>query len=424
MKVTLNRQTTTGKNGRRYAYWVLRWRDAGGKRRSQLVGPTTKLSKRQADKARRAKETELALNPGRLTAGKTPTLGEYVDAYLRARRSELAPGTLAIHETTSRYLLAHFGEGRRLDAIGRADARGFKTALAGNELARVQQHGKKRDLSAATVHMHLRNARTIFEQATRDDLIPFNPFHRLAGAAPPPKEWHYIGMDEFATLVEWAPRRFRELLALTRLAGLRRGEALHLRWGDIDWERGRLTVIASGDWRPKDREPRTVPVCALLADVLSAAFSRADDGAEYVITPGTVNVSSVSRDFTALCRRAGVKRYGKPLHTLRKSCLTDWARAFPMHVVSAWAGHASITTTQEFYLQVGERDYAVGAAFNFASGDVRGMFSHNFYQNSDIPGHDAGTSRNVSPERNECSGQAGERIRTADVQLGKLAFYH
>lgn len=64
-------------------------------------------------------------------------------------------------------------------------------------------------------------------------------------------------------------------------------------------------------------------------------------------------------------KRSGVEVYSKPLHTLRKSCLTDWAGKFPIHCVQEWAGHASITTTQTYYLKVQDHDYEKAAASSF-----------------------------------------------------------
>ena len=152
------------------------------------------------------------------------------------------------------------------------------------------------------------------------------------------------------------------LLALTRYAGLRRGEAMNLRWSQIDWQRRRLTVIARDDWQPKDRDARVVPLVPELYDILLDAFDVAEPGEELVIRRGSVKVKNASRDFTALCRRAGVTRYAKPFHTLRKTCLTDWAMRFPAHVVAAWAGHASIEMTREYYLQVSEAEYERAAS--------------------------------------------------------------
>jgi integrase len=80
-------------------------------------------------------------------------------------------------------------------------------------------------------------------------------------------------------------------------------------------------------------------------------------GQALVIEPGAINVRNIWRDFGVICKRAGIERYAKPLHALRKSAITDWAAAHPMHVVRAWAGHGSITTTDAYYLKVSDADY-------------------------------------------------------------------
>ena len=96
---------------------------------------------------------------------------------------------------------------------------------------------------------------------------------------------------------------------------------------------------------------------AILRDV--AAYRLGPD--DLVVPQGAVSVNNASRQFTSLCQRAGVQRYQKPFHTLRKTCLTKWAREFPAHVVAAWAGHANIETTREYYLRVSEAEYEKAA---------------------------------------------------------------
>jgi integrase len=74
------------------------------------------------------------------------------------------------------------------------------------------------------------------------------------------------------------------------------------------------------------------------------------------IIEGIVTVN-LWRDFNMLCRQAEIESYRKPFHTLRKSCITDWALSYPAHVVKQWAGHASLDTTDRYYLQVPESEY-------------------------------------------------------------------
>jgi len=70
--------------------------------------------------------------------------------------------------------------------------------------------------------------------------------------------------------------------------------------------------------------------------------------------PGQDLVNNRLRRFKTLCRRAGVGPY--TLHDLRRSCITNWARALPTHVVQKLAGHSDIQTTQQYYLSVQEDD--------------------------------------------------------------------
>ena len=132
----------------------------------------------------------------------------------------------------------------------------------------------------------------------------------------------------------------------------------------MDLDRCRLTVIADESWKPKDGHRRVVPICPKLRSILSDAHKEAQPDQTHVISAGNIEPKNISRDFTVLCRRAGVQRYAKPLHTLRKTGLTAWARRFPAHVVAAWAGHASIETTNDYYLQVSEAEYERAANFD------------------------------------------------------------
>ena len=213
---------------------------------------------------------------------------------------------------------------------------------------------------------------------------------------------------EFAKLFEATrSRSWKLLFALTRLAALRRGEALELCWTNIDWGNSRLTVISRDDWEVKDKQPRIVPICPELHALLLQAFDQAVEGETKVIPGGSVNVKNIWRDFGVVCGRAGVARYAKPFHSLRKSGINDWAARFPAHVVLEWAGHSDMETTATYYLKVSEADYEKAVYTPTAAEATQKV-----------------TQLDGSEPPNERKSIAGDRIRTDDVQLGKLAFYH
>ncbi len=419
--VSLSKKPVRSPSGKRYTYWVLRWYCTDGRRPSLTLGRVDQLSKRQAEKLRRDKESELLSKPGRRDAARAPELEVFLDQYLTSRLSELAEGTLALHRHTKRCLVAYFGAYRRLDSVTRLDARGFKTALANGELVEVMR--KNRTPSPATVDQHIRHARTMFNHALADDLILFNPFDRLASTKHVPGDWHYVAMDEFAKLYAAAGSpAWRLLLVLARFAALRRGEALHLRWNDVDWQASRLRVVSHGKWKVKDKDSRIVPICPELHAILLTSFDGAQEGQRYVIPPGSLNVKNLWRDFGVVAKRAEVERYAKPIHTLRKSCLTDWAGKYPMHVVKAWAGHSDVRTTDEFYLQVPDSEYERAGKDGFTPVAPQ-LWTQLASNGTDMAKKENAEDAQVL-EQQGLSETAGERIRTADVQLGKLAFYH
>ncbi len=344
------------RGGKVYEYWILQFRDAHGKLHSKSIGSTKKLSKRQAEKLRREKEYEFTKRPGRRHGSRAPTLSEYIQTYLNHRRSELKPGTWELHRHTGNYLLSFFGAERRLNMIHRADARSFKAALAAGEL-QEKAGGHKKILAKWTIHQHMRNSHKLFADAVEDELIEYNPFDKLSGKTPGKKGFHEVTDDEFSKLMDTASPLWQIWLALCFYAGLRRGEALTLRWEQIDWQRSRMTVIASGQWEPKDTDYRVVPIIPELRSILLQAFENAPDGAEYIIGPDTVDARGSKKPFDRLCKRVGVQPWSRPFHTLRKTRATRWAREFPQHVVSAWLGHSSITTTDRYYLQVSEIEF-------------------------------------------------------------------
>ncbi len=326
-------------------YWQAFYYDSTGKRRAKSLRSKKELSKRQAKVMCDRLAAELQINPAHAGYGKAPRLSEYLDRYL-ASRTDLRPRTLMLHELTVEYLSAYYGSDIRIDNITRARASDWQVALAKGNLMRKKP-------AEATVCLHIRNAKVIFNRAVRDDLLLFNPFDRLKGmAATPDKNWKHVTRDELHQLFAGCPSQsWRLLLSLCRLAGLRQGEALNLTWSAIDWENHRLEVIAG-----KTGRRRIVPIDPELYNMLLKAFSAASDREKLIIPGNSIVRPNLWRDFGVICTRAGLERWSDWCHVLRKSCETDWAQKFPQYVVSTWSGH-SIDVSAQYYLQVPEQLY-------------------------------------------------------------------
>ncbi len=88
--VTLSKKKVRSK-GTAYAYWILRWYGADGKRHTKTIGRTDELSKRQAEKSRQQKIVEFQGRPGRRNANRACSLGGYLDSYFEIRKREVLP---------------------------------------------------------------------------------------------------------------------------------------------------------------------------------------------------------------------------------------------------------------------------------------------------------------------------------------------
>jgi integrase len=155
---------------------------------------------------------------------------------------------------------------------------------------------------------------------------------------------------------------------------MRRGEALGLRWRDVEFTNGTLRVEQTVGLergravikpRPKtEASRRTLAVDPVIMDALEvhrerwqAQRVRADDTWQdndlvFVSSLGTpINPNNLQRDYLRLIALAGVPRIR--IHDLRHTHITLAIQAgAPIGAVSRRAGHARVSTTMDIYAQV------------------------------------------------------------------------
>jgi len=125
-------------------------------------------------------------------------------------------------------------------------------------------------------------------------------------------------------------------------------------------------------WTPKDGDARVVPIPKVTVDLLTRLQATADEGNPYVflsaervatiraaMQAGTWVANShvannLRRRWLAIVKAAGIRH--ATIHDLRRSAITTCARVLPIKVTKELAGHASITTTDAYYLTVTNED--------------------------------------------------------------------
>jgi integrase len=101
-------------------------------------------------------------------------------------------------------------------------------------------------LADNTVRRRCGRAREIFRAAKKRRLIPENPFAEMKDISVHGNEdrQYFLSREDAQKVIDACPdAQWRLLFALSRYGGLRcPSEHLELRWSDVDWEKGRITV--------------------------------------------------------------------------------------------------------------------------------------------------------------------------------------
>ena len=296
-------------------------------------------------------------------AGRNVTLGVWLDQYLNGR-TDIKSSTRTNLEQVRRNLLEFFGADRPLRHHRPGDADEFRVWLLGR-------------LADNTVRRNCGRAKQFFRAAVRKRLIPSNPFADMKGCAvrANPNRLYFVSREDAQRVLDACPdAQWRLLFALSRFGGLRcPSEHLRLRWGDKDWERGRITVHSPKTEHHEGGESRQIPLFPEIRPYLEEVWEQAEPGKEWVITRYRSGNANLRTQLERIIRKAGLEPWAKPFQNLRSTRETELAETYPIHVVCAWIGNTAAVAAKH-YLQITDADFdraSGGGAESGALGDEK-----------------------------------------------------
>lgn len=204
-----------------------------------------------------------------------------------------------------------------------------------------------REVKPVTVNLELRTLRAAFYTAKRWRMLDENPFAnvqlcRAIDEVPP-----HLSIADFLKLVKVAPHRWlQDIFILTALTGMRRGEAINMRWVDVDMNLKAIRIQSHGTFRTKSGGMRTLPMNPHVYSLL--ARKQTEKTGEYVfeINGRRVQDRGLSRWFKKCVRRAGLNDK-LHFHSLRHS-FASWLvqQNVSLYEVQRLLGHSSIKVTE------------------------------------------------------------------------------
>lgn len=287
-----------------------------------------------------------------------PILAPFLDGYIK-RRSDLKPGTTETLHIVRVNLIDYFGKDKPLADITPGDADEWRLKLI------------EMGLAANTVRKRCGIAKGFFKAAVRKRLIASNPFDDIKGGVQAnPDKLFFVTRDVIAKVMEMCPNpEWRLIIALSRFGGLRcPSEHMQLRWGDINWEKHRITVHSPKTEHHEGKASRVVPLFPELVPYLQDAFADAPEGQEFVIWRYRKSGIALRCQFVSFIKRAGIQPWCRPFHNMRSTRETELAEKYPLHVVTSWLGNSQLIAAKH-YLQITDEhfDRAAGALHGAAN---------------------------------------------------------
>jgi len=333
-----------------------------------------------------------------------PVISEYFKQHKACE--PLAENSIAIRERAVRYFIQRFGDVDP-NVVTHTNAEEYKAFL----ILSLKPNGKKR--LPSSINSYISNIKPFFKWLKKWDYIDKDPFKRITLLRTEKKTHKAYTKEEieriFAIMADFKPSRRKmvyesncdvldfgmslQVAFALAICGMRRGEVFNTIVSDFmvdDESRAEIKLSHKVDdtkkgtwrWSTKGKVERYVPVPSWARDMILGRISYLEPPQPYIAIPkfyykraierikrGTFNLDdrncayrNFNRDLKEIFRRANVEE-GKTLHNTRFTlCMNLFSNGIPLANVQQIVGHASITTTEEKYMEFNQRKLCRDAA--------------------------------------------------------------
>lgn len=350
--------------------------DINGKqiRRTMTYKPDINMTAKQIEKEvqRQAVLFEEQCNNGTVYTDGRMKLAEFVPIYLETAKSKLSPIVFEKYVRMLNICIVPMLGHLKLKDIKSIHIQRFVNALEERD---THLDGKPGKLSASTIRRYYTVVQSVLHSALKMGLIGINPADSDRITLPKIEEetTEIFTDEELSNLLqclEYEPLQFKLLIHLALNTGCRRGELVGLKWSDINYKTGILTVSRSnykltGDTKINSKSTKTgksrkimlPPYCitmlkqhrteqvktqSMLGDRWEGdnwIFTQADGKPMYPTTP--------TQSFSKFLKRNGLTH--KKFHALRHTSATLLlSNGTNIKNVATRLGHAQLKTTDRY----------------------------------------------------------------------------
>lgn len=381
-KVTGSLQTKNGKyyvlvnlydhNGKRTVKWVALGLDSKGSKKLAKARMAEVIEEYNRSQQKLMKAVSKKKNPERYITEReriqAQPLTEYLTDWINGSAARLQQSTVdGYHKMTCGRITEFFGE--RCMTVG---------DLAGEDLNEFYEYLDDKGLTAATALRYHGLIHAALKYAVKKEYLDDNPCDHAD--RPKQEKYHasFYSEDEVRALLTAAKGETAYIpILLAAYYGLRRSEALGLKWSNIDFQTKTISISHKvveandgGKYRPKGFDKmknkssnRMLPLIPEVesellnhyaqqkrnAQILGSAYSHEYD--DYVCIDQTgclLRPNYVTTHFGMILRKNGLRHIR--FHDLRHTCASLLLKhGIPMKAIQEWLGHSTFEVTANTY---------------------------------------------------------------------------
>jgi integrase len=360
-----------------------------------------------------------------------PSLGKFAEAWLEERRAVLTLATAYDYDRLIKALLLPSPLAqKRIDEVNDGDIHLFMGQMSRRKTRSGQPVGPRR------INMIIARLRTIFATAKRRKLVPEDPMLFVQNLREPKAEVDPFELEEAVRLINSATGQDRAIITVLIFCGLRPNEALALRWQDVDFGRRILKIRRTihrfgGIGLPKTASSeRDVDMLDPVIVELEEQRARTQMRGELVFlndVRGPVDLTNFrDRNWKRILIRARLR--ARTIYQCRHTfAALQLSRGENPQYVAHQMGHTNLEMIIRHYARWSRKPERVGTLAHQLSAQFPQILPEKCQKLAAAEAPSVrGASRRSSQTADSTTGNrgAGDRGRTGDVQLGKLAFYH
>ena len=308
---------------KRNCYWIDYY--VNGRRRREKVGTSKTLAEKALMKRR------VLVAEGRFLDVKSEQrtrFKEFADIYVRdyakSKRS---------FETTDVTYLKRFGL-----FFGDKHLHEITTQLVQRyqSIRRSQVNYKKKLPAPSYINRELACLKCMFNRAIDWGYAKENPVKKVKFAKENNERTRFLEKSELKTLLDCSDERLRPVILFAVNTGMRLGEIQGLKWGDVDFARGFITLRET-----KNGETRHVPMNCTVKDILLSFKTKTNDPESYIFCNKFGNLYNPRVPFKRALTKAKISNFR--FHDLRHTAASYLAMAgIDLNTIRMILGHKSI----------------------------------------------------------------------------------